>query len=515
MIFAALAVIMAACSGSRDRSGDVRTELLSYVPDKTAVVVSLNPQKIFRSAGGDWTEEKGIEFGPYIEECIKGFGGDFEELKPEISKYLKIKGLNPESFLFATNNGVYDWFMLAALADKAAFVDYMKSNDVEFESKGSYDVYGKRKNYMVIDNDEALVWVLNDDDADEAIKSIKNIKSRASDKPMPDWATAYLGSGDNEFAAVGSFDAMGVNLGGLLRLANVPSDLLGGDISYIAVTACDKDHKFAGALATLDANGKNVPLLNQKIYDNADLSAMDLLPAECNSKAGIGISGKEIFEYIPQLKSAMADARMAEALESVQSLAFGIGSVDKAGFDAAMYGVGGIPEFPVKGAVAVVKCAPGKSSLILKLIAENVPGINTVDANTLKLDVDSSQIKGLDAVYFSDQNGAVVISTENLKVGNASVGAPAKTLAYSYADNKIYSSSDNQFAFMAEMIKSSTGRWDADGICSEMEFTDKCPGALAFLCKIISVYAPEAMKAADNVAEEETIDDEWVAEVCH
>ena len=67
--FALIALLMAACSGI-DRGDDVRSELLGFVPDKTQVVISINPQKMLRSAGGDWTEADGIVRGPYIDDFL-------------------------------------------------------------------------------------------------------------------------------------------------------------------------------------------------------------------------------------------------------------------------------------------------------------------------------------------------------------------------------------------------------------------------------------------------------------
>ncbi len=509
--FAAVALLLAACSGGKDRSGDVRTELMGYVPDKTAVVVSLNPQKILRSAGGDWTEDGGIVLGPYIEECVNSFGKDIKDIEPDVAKYLKIKGLNPESFLVATDGSMYKWYMLAAVQDKNGVMDYVRKTDedAEFESKGDYEVFGERSSFLLIDNADNLMWVVQDEDADEAVKTVKNIKARAAEKAMPEWTHAYVGSGDNAFAALGSFDALGINLAGLLKMLSVPENLLGGDISYMALAYSEKDRKANGKLQTLDSEGANVSLLNQKIYDNADLSAMDLLPAVCNSKMGLGLRGSDLLSYIPLLSEEIGNPAVVDVVENIVSVAFGVGSVDNAAVNVAMYGAHAMTEFPVKGGAVVVKSKPGKSADLLSLIAENVPGIATVDDSTLRLDVPKSGMKGLEAVYFSRQGDAVVISTENLKAGNTPAGAPARTLAYSVADGKVYGDS-GKFAFAAEMLKSSTGRWDSDGFFTEVEFTDKCPGMLAFICKLVNVYAADVIDAADAAEVEETIVEEFV-----
>ena len=69
-------------------------------------------------------------------------------------------------------------------------------------------------------------------------------------------------------------------------------------------------------------------------------------------------------------------------------------------------------------------------------------------------------------------------------------------------------------AFAAEMLKSATGSWDADGIHSEAEYTDKCPGTLAMVIKTASVYIAEMnkMQKEQAVMFDELYDDEELSD---
>lgn len=505
LAFALIAVLMAACTGSHD--GDVRSDLLGFVPDKTPVVISVNPQKMLQSAGGDWTEADGIVFGPYIDDCIKKFARDeYDDVKSDIDKFIKeVRGLNPQSIIIASNNNLRSWFMLGAVSDKQQLMKFVEEKtDKEFETSGDFEVLLKRGSCVLIDNSDNLLWVLDAGDADDAVRKVKNLKSLASDKAMPKWTHKYLGSGDNYLAAVGNFGAMGVNLNGLIRMLDVPADLLGGEIAYMAFAAGEDGHKATGELVTLGEDGENVPLLNKSFYKSADLSAWNLLPEGCNSKVALGINGKEVLEYLPMLRKAMDNPMASDIIGALQSVAFGVGSVDYNAVEALSTG-GNITELPVKNGALVAKFAPGKSAELMKLIADNLPQVVTVDNNTLKMEIKNSGVRGLDAVYVRNQDNALIISVENLKTGHGSESLPSDALAYSYADSKIYGGSN--FAFASEMLKSAKGYWDEKGLYGETEYTDKCPGMLAFMCKFVSAYADEMMRQQQNRLSYDDYDD--------
>ena len=247
---------------------------LGFVPDKTQVVISINPQKMLRSAGGDWTEADGIVRGPYIDDLLNQVG-EHVKFDENADAYLKIKGLNPESVIVASGNNFNSWYMLGAVTDKNLLTDYISNVcDMKIENKSGFDAVNLAEGAcLLIDNTDQLLWMVTERDSDDAVRFVKNIKSRAADKSMSKWAHKYLGSGDNYFSAMGNFSAMGVNLNGLMRMMNVPADMLGGDISYMVLTAGESGHKASVHLMTLDAEGKNVPLFNERFYKSADLSA--------------------------------------------------------------------------------------------------------------------------------------------------------------------------------------------------------------------------------------------------
>lgn len=495
--FALLAVLMAACSGDKAGGDDVRSDLLGFVPDRTALVVSVNPQQLIRSAGGDWTADADINFGPYIEDCIRQADPrDADEVLEYMAKFGKIRGVNPESFLFGTDRSINDWFLLGALTDEAQFAEYIKSIKLTLESEGQFDIYSNDGVCLVVDKADKLLWGVAAKSSSKAVKAVENIKSRAAEKAMPSWTRDYIGSCDNGFAVLGNFSALGVNLNGLLRMGGVSTDLLGGDIDYMALTYKDMDHKMVADIVTLDSDGKNVPLLNKSIYDSADLSAINLLPSDSHIKCALGINGKELFDYIPQLNQ-IGEPTITQMIASIQSIAYGVQSIDASNMEASLLGVGTPDTFPFKGMTLVVKCTDGKSQQLLDLIAQYAHGVEQVDANTLRMDLGRSGMKGLDALYFSNQKGALVISTDNVKLSENSVSVPSKALAYSEADANAYRSS-GKFAFVGEMLKDSHGVWDAKGMHSETIFTDKCPGMIAFMLKFVSVYAPEAKAAREK-----------------
>ncbi len=508
--FALIALLMAACSGI-DRGDDVRSELLGFVPDKTQVVISINPQKMLRSAGGDWTEADGIVRGPYIDDFLDQLSERIK-LDENVDAYLKIKGLNPESVIVASGNNFNSWYMLGAVSDKNLLTDYLSTVcDMDIENVSGFDAVKPAEGaWLLIDNTDKLLWMVTERDADDAVRFVKNIKSRASDKPLPKWAHKQLGSGDNFFNAMGNFSAMGMNLNGLMRMMNVPADMLGGDISYLVLTTGESGHKASGHLMTLDAEGKNVPLFNERFYKSADLSAWNMLPDACESKFALGISGKEVMADLPILRSAIENNLLVDAVESLQSIAMGVSSVD---YSALEHASDGIASYPVKNGAVVAKFAPGKSAEMLKFIASEVSGIETVDNNTLKLDMSQANVKGLDAIYFSNQNDALIVSADNAKPGNRSESLPSNTLAYSYSNGKVYGT-QGMMAFAAEMLKSATGSWDADGIHSEAEYTDKCPGTLAMVIKTASVYIAEMnkMQKEQAVMFDELYDDEELSD---
>ncbi len=508
--FALIALLMAACSGI-DRGDDVRSELLGFVPDKTQVVISINPQKMLRSAGGDWTEADGIVRGPYIDDLLNQVG-EHVKFDENADAYLKIKGLNPESVIVASGNNFNSWYMLGAVTDKNLLTDYISNVcDMKIENKSGFDVVNLAEGAcLLIDNTDQLLWMVTERDSDDAVRFVKNIKSRAADKSMSKWAHKYLGSGDNYFSAMGNFSAMGVNLNGLMRMMNVPADMLGGDISYMVLTAGESGHKASVHLMTLDAEGKNVPLFNERFYKSADLSAWNMLPDACESKFALGISGKEVMADLPILRSAIENNLLVDAIESLQSIAMGISSIDYSSLEAAS---NNIVTYPVKNGAVVAKFAPGKSAEILKFIASSVPDIQTVDNNTLKLDMTQANIKGLDAIYFSNQNDALIVSADNAKPGNRSESLPSNTLAYSYSNGKVYGT-QGMMAFAAEMLKSATGSWNVDGIHSEAEYTDKCPGTMALFIKTASVYIAEMnkMQKEQAVMFDELYDDDELSD---
>ncbi|MDE5655900.1 MAG: hypothetical protein K2I19_02330 [Muribaculaceae bacterium] len=507
--FALIAMLMAACSGI-DRGDDVRSELLGFVPDKTQVIISINPQKMLRSAGGDWTEADGIVRGPYIDDLLDQIG-ERVKLDENVDTYLKIKGLNPESVIVASGNNFNSWYMLGAVSDKNLLTDYLSTVcDVEIENVSGFDAVNLKGAWLLIDDADQLLWMVTERDSDDAVRFVKNIKSRAADKPMPKWAHNYLGSGDNFFSAMGNFSAMGVNLNGLMRMMNIPADLLGGDISYLVLSAGESGHKASGHLMTLDADGKNVPLFNERFYKSADLLAWNMLPDACESKFALGISGKEVMADLPILRTAIDDNLLVDAVEALQSIAMGVGSVD---YSALEHASDGVATYPVKNGAVVAKFAPGKSAELLKFIASNVPGIETVDNNTLKLDMAQAKVKGLDALYFHNSNDALIVSADNAKPGNRSESLPSNTLAYSYSNGKVYGT-QGPMAFASEMLKSATGSWDADGMHTEAVYTDKCPGTLAMVIKTASVYIAEMNKIQKEQAAlfDELYDDEELSD---
>lgn len=493
LAIATLALALAACSGN-ERKGDVRSQLLDFVPDKTPVVISMNPQKLLQSAGGDWTEEDGIVPGQYIEDFVAQLGNNDKDVKDKIDEFLKIQGLNPESLIIASDNNFRQWYVLGALCDKSGLEDYVTKNyDEKFSTKGDFDVASLGGASLLVDNADALVWFTTDSDADDAVKAVKNIKSRAADKAMPDWTRDYLGSGDNSFGVLGNFGAMGVNLSGLLRMMHVPADLLGGDIEYLAMYYKESGSKVTSELLTLGEDGKSVPLFNEKIYQSSDLSAYNLLPDGSNMKMALGISGAEVMEYIPELRKLTGDPMVSDLIASVQSIAFGAQSYDFSAMNSAISG--NMTTYPIKGMALLVKFAPGKCADLMKILA-TVPQMETIDEANLKFNLPQDELAGLSTIYFSNQNDALLISTENLKTGRGSQTLPSGALAYSYSNGNIYPK-DGKLGFLSEMFKSSTGSWDAAGFHSEAELSDKCPGMLAVMLKAIGSYASEIKNAAN------------------